>query len=194
MAIPPFDCASAEDVCCTTLFDMAEFILFSVRDALADCMPNADCGCEPLDSYVTLSGDDGITNALTVEIQSVGPSPITATGSSGVQRPLGLQRVTFVVRLRESGWPMAYVDDNVIVAPDPTAQHFASRHAYAHGERMYRQLLFMLSTSTGFAPDGVIYTRASLSPLTALLPTAGVAGFFTSVTVDLNWGIGGSLR
>jgi len=191
MAIPTPDCSAASDACCTSLFDVAEFLLLSVKDALDGCLPGMDCGCEPLDFYVTLSGDDANQNALTVEIQSVNGSPQTLSGKGGMQRGIGLYRATFTIRLRESGWPMVYIDDNVIIAPDPAHQHFAARHAYAHGERMYRKLINMLGTPGGLSPDGVAYTSAQLSPLIALLPTTGVAGFSTSITMDLQWGAPG---
>ena len=190
MALPPFNCAAASDVCCTTLFDTAEFILHQVAFTLQDCLPGADCGCDPLDCYVTMAGDDGNPNALTVEIEAVSPSAGTSAGMSGMQVAFGLFRATFAVRLRESGWPTLYVDDEVIVAPDPAAQHFAARHMYGHGESMYRKLVGMLATTNGFAPNGVTYTRAQLSPLVALPPTSGVAGFMASVTLDLHWGQG----
>ena len=190
MALPSPNCDNAPEVCCTSLFDTAEFLLYSVRDALDDCLPGTDCGCDPLDYYVTFSGDDGNDNALTVEIQTVSPSPGTLTGKGTMQRGVSLYRAAFVLRLRESGWPITQVEGNVIVAPDPQAQHFASKHAYAHGERMYRKLSSMIATPGGMAPDGVIYTSAQLQPLHALLPTTGVAGFFTTVILDMHWGQG----
>lgn len=188
MAVPEPNCSASSSVCCTTLYDTAEFLLTTVAEALRDCIPT-ECDTPPLDCYVTMAGDDANPNALTVEIESVSPSGGTAQGKGGMQRGLGLYRATFAVRLRESGWPMAYVDDEVIVAPDPALQHFASRHLYSHGEKMYRTLLHMLNTPGGLTPDGLTYASASVTPLIGLLPTAGVAGFVTSVTLDMvGWG------
>ena len=91
-----------------------------VFDALKAC---CETGCAGLSVYVAMGpGDDGIKDALTVN-----PTLVTASAGTRPGAP-GLYRASFDVRLRESGWPTAYVDGTVIQLPEPALQAARRQH------------------------------------------------------------------
>lgn len=192
MPLPQQSCEVSDDVCCTVMWDVANFVLNSVYDGIVDCFP-LDCNGEPMPftKYVTMgNGDDGIVDSLAVAIQTVSPT----TGSSdntGVMKGVTLFRAAFDVRLREGGWPIVSTNGGVIQAPDPAMQHAISRHAYAHGEKMYRVLRSMVSSHTVLPSAMPRPGFANLAPLRALQPLGGAVGFATTLQVDLPWGIAG---
>ncbi len=178
-------CDIPEGACCTDLFTVAEHILSSVHGQLLDCF-GADCA--ELPAYVTMGeGDDGVRDALTVAFTTVAPSGGSAR--QNVQLPITLQRATFIMRLKESGWPMVQIVNAEIVPPQPDRQNALARHAFAHAEKMYRTLLWLKATRT-LVPSGVGCTQTSIGPLTPLRPTSGVVGFTSTITLDLPWGGG----
>lgn len=189
--LPNADCDIPDNACCTTLFDIADHLRLKIYNALLPCYSESDCGpSAPPISYVTLgNGDDAIMDALTVAIESVAPSGNSIGGKGGAQVLAAAQRVVYTIRLRESGWPTATVVGEEILPPDPTAQHLLARHAYAHGEKMYRAL-HGLYVNRELVPVGMPSPGfVQMSTLRPLLPTAGVVGFVTGVTMDLPWGV-----
>lgn len=194
MPLPPTNCAIPTDTCCRSIYDMAEFLLNAVHPAVAECIGEGPACPPSFVKYVTFGvGDDGIADGLSIACGGVGPSPVTGSGNSGVQMPLGLFRCDFIFRLRESGWPMAYVVNDGLSLPDPLIQHQLALHAYAHGERMYRKLLSMLrSLETGSLqfPGNPGPVKGLLSPLLPLTPSGGSIGWTTILTLDLPWNAG----
>lgn len=193
MTLPSGDspCEMTLDACCNVVHDIANHLLTSIHDAILPCYGDAMCNEAPI-KYVTFGqGDDGIRDALTVAILSAGPSPITQTGAGGVTIPLGLYRCLFEVRLRESGWPMAFIDGNQIVPPDPERQHVATRHAFAHGEMMYRKINSMNYNRTLTPTTVAPFSKATIGQLLPLQPLGGVVGFAFQVAIDLPWNWGG---
>lgn len=179
MPIPAGLCDESAEPCCLSLSDIANHLLLSVFDALKAC---CETGCEGLSVYVAMGpGDDGIKDALTVN-----PTLVTASAGTRPGAP-GLYRASFDVRLRESGWPTAYVDGTVIQLPEPALQAAASRYILGRGEAMHRKLASMAS-SRGLTPPGVRCANGSIGPLTPITPQGGVVGWLVTVTVDLPWG------
>lgn len=183
------ECAISEAACCGDLYTIAAHLLENVHEALLDCYQGVPCPLDDLNAYVTLGGgDDSITDALTVAFASAAASQGSVRG--GMMVPLTLQRATFTVRLRESGWPRATVEQGVIVPPSPSLQNALARHAYAHGEKMYRTLLWMQSNRQLIPSSVRGCSNPSVGPLTPLSPTFGVIGFTVPVTVDVPFGGG----
>lgn len=180
MAIPTGDCDEGFDVCCSTLYDIANYLLSEVYDALAGCYPPAPC-VDPLRAYVTVSGgDDGQVDVLSVSIGTVAPSASTLPGK------FGLFRATFEVRLKESGWPTVYADGETIMLPDPVEQAAAARHLYSHGEAIHRRLAY-LHFNKMLVPSNIRCTNATLGQMSPLTPQGGVVGWVVPVVVDLPW-------
>lgn len=166
------------DPCCTSLYDIATYLLAAVFDALKACCSE---GCDDFPAYVTLgNGDDGVQDALTVQFSTVNASPNTRAGG------FGLYRAAFQIILRESGWPMARVENETIVLPQPSEQAAAAAYMYARGEAIHRKLTFMQSSRT-LVPTGTACTSATVGTMNPLNPLGGVAGWTVPVVVDLPW-------
>lgn len=181
--LPNADCLTSDEVCCTTLYDIANNILVGLYEAMLECYQPSFCNAGGLIAYVTMgSGDDLVYDALSVSIGSVRPSD--GSVNRNAMSPFRSLLVTFDVRLIESGWPMAEVENGEIFAPDPVEQNAIARHAYAHGERMYRKLLYM-ATSGGLMPQGSACTNAVVDSLFPMNPAGGTVGWRTSVTLTL---------
>jgi hypothetical protein len=162
-----------------SLHDIAAHLLSETYQAIMQCYPSS-C-CEPIAAYVSAGdGDDGVKDALTVAVTGVAPSPNTVPGQ------FGLYKAGFNVRLRESGWPTARQEGDVLVLPTPAEQSAAARHVFAMGEAMHRRLAF-LNANRSMTPPGTRCSNATLGPLTPLRPQGGVIGWLVQVTVDLPW-------
>lgn len=180
-------CVEPPEVCCVDLYAIASHILTASYDALLPCFDGLEC--DPLAAYVTIgAGDDGVADALTVEIDTTAPSAGSTVG--GRTLPLPLMRAGFTVRLRESGWPTARIDGGKVVAPPPADQNEAARQFVAHGEKLYRNLLNMHSRRQ-LIPESVPGCGAPLiGALTPMPPRGGVVGWFVSIVVDVPFGGG----
>jgi hypothetical protein len=181
--LPPADCLVSEEVCCTSLFDIANNILAGLYEAMLECYQPSFCNQGGLIAYVTMgTGDDLVYDALSVSVESMRPSD--GTVNRNAMSPMKLLLVTFGVRLIESGWPMAQEENGEIFVPDPVEQNAIARHSYAHGERMYRKLLHM-ATSGGLVPQGMACSNAVVDQLLPMNPAGGTVGWRTSVTLTL---------
>jgi hypothetical protein len=183
----PSACEVPTEVCCTSMYDIAEHILTNVFDTLNDCMAQTECEVGQLLAYVTMGeGDDGNTDSLTVEFSGAQPSP-TAQASPNHQLAMSIYQATFSVRLRESGWPVAQAGGYEVTPPDPAKQNTLARHAFAHGELMYRKLISM-KLNRCMVPSCVPGCgNVRIGQLAPLRPTAGVVGFVATVTIDMPW-------
>lgn len=181
--LPPIECDIPEEVCCAVFFDIAYHLLTETYNALLDCWSDDACSSTPVHAYVTMGrGDDAIPDALSVALASFGVSPGTQRGGTTgpVQQLEGLYEIT----LRESGWPMAYEEGGQIVLPDPAVQNSLARHAFAHGERMWRRLAYLAGNRQA-VPEGVSCSGAVLGRLTPLPPLGGMVGWKVDLTVKL---------
>lgn len=185
--LPRGPCPIPDDVCCTTLFDAANYLLCALYEPMRICTHSNNC-TPIITGYVTLGvGDDGVTDALTVAVGPTAPSPGSFDRATGRQVGTSLYRTTYRVMLRESGWPMAHVEGNDVVAPDPVDQHALARHAYAHGEQLLRLLERMRYDRTMHPTDLSQPSIAALGPLVPLLPQGGTIGFYIDVQLDMLW-------
>lgn len=172
------------DQCCTTMFDTAKYLLDEVYRALTCCYPDpAACPLDEWRKYITFGpGNDGVDDALTVAILTAGPRQQSPTTLA-----LALYRATFEVRLRERGWPMVHVGPGgEVYAPDWQEQTGKARQAFAHGEKMYRHLIW-LNNNSALSPPGSGCRNAGMGNLIPLQPLGGVVGFSVQVTMDMPW-------
>lgn len=177
MVLPAADCTTPVESCCQTSAAVGAHLLAHAFEAITQCF---DDGCCTIAAYQTLGrGDDGQVDAVTVTY--LGQSPIADARARG--RGPQAQRLSFDVRLRESGWPMVREEGGVIVLPDPLEQNRLAGVVQGHIEAMYRHLL-RLARHRQLTPAGVRCFGGSVSPLTPLTPLAGVVGGFVTVTVD----------
>jgi len=174
---------------CSTLYDIADHLLVNVFAALQGSYTSSPNPVDTLLAYVTMGrGDDAIADSLSVNIRDVSPSPGTQAGGRTIM--LGLYRASFEVRLIETGWPMAEVVNGVVYVPDPVRQNALARHAFSHGEVMYRKLIYMVG-SRNITPTSVPgCSNASIGSLTPVTPLGGTIGFVVPLVIDVPWGGG----
>jgi len=185
--LPNGDCVTTEEVCCTSLYDIAQTILSNLYEGMLECFQPTPCNEGGLLAYVTMGdGDDLVLDALTVALTSIDPSFNTVARND--TSPFGLYRATFTIRLMESGWPMAYEENGEIFVPDPVMQNAMARHAFGHGERMYRRLTYMASHGE-CVPAGVACSKAEVTSLRAMNPMGGSIGWETTLVLSLPWGM-----
>lgn len=179
MALPHEDCAPGE-VCCTSLFDVADHILQIAFCAVAGCSV-VECDLEEIVGYVSMGEriEDPASDFLVVSLSSVSPSPGSADQVGNMQNPT--YRARFQVKLSETGWPMPTGDEDEIIPPLPSLMQNASRHAYAHGEAMYRALANALARKTLNVSCADCYQQ--IEPLRPVEPSGGTVGWVTYVTL-----------
>lgn len=178
MALPSV-CSDADEVlCCVSWVTIAQNLLDIAGAALAECFPQDDCA--GIAQYITMgTANDGVGDALTVDFTG-------AVRTFDSNKIIARTRLTFAVRLRESGWPMAQAENGVIVAPDIATQRVATRHALSHAEKLWASI--SVASRNGAVVDGTGIPgcpAVTLGLMTPLTPSGGVVGFVLPVTVDL---------
>lgn len=181
----PNACDVTPEPCCNDLYNVADHLLTTVFDAIKTCMADQSCVEKQLTAYVTIgAGDDGNTDALTVEFDGGSPTPRSVQGGRGVV----VSRTTFTVRLRESNWPIVRREDGAPIMPPPNEQNHAAKYAIARGELMWRTLLGMQATKT-LVPTSVRgCLDTQVRDLRPMRPSGGVIGWTVQVDVDFPWG------
>lgn len=179
MALPHENCAPGE-VCCTSLFDVADNILQIAHCAVVGCSV-VDCDLDDIVGYVSMGEriEDPASDFLVVSLASVFPSPGSADAVGNMQNPV--YRARFQVKLSETGWPMPTGDEDEIIPPEAALIHNVSRHAYAHGEAMYRALANALARKT--LNVGCNDCFQSIESLRPSEPSGGTTGWVTYVTL-----------
>lgn len=192
MPIPAADCppCTPPEVCCDSLFLLADRIRTVAFEAVLCCVEES-CQQE-YRSYVTmgpriqdLKGDSVVVTMTTSNNTSM------TTTTLGRQSPLVATRSTFLVELRENGWPQPKARGNNIEPPAPEAVNFAAAHSMGHAEAMWRALsdaaaqrngttrMFPLPTNRHVIQGGV-----GVGPLTPVGPQAYQVAWTVVVTVD----------
>lgn len=178
MALPAPGCCETSDLGCSDAWQIGQHILANVYDEVARVIPQ-DC-CAPLLAYLTMGdGNDGVVDALTVNLDGVDPF-------GADQRGTWSNRARFQVRLRESGWPVISEGPEGVRMPDPVAQNALAAYAWSHTEAMYRTLVVMQKRKL-FAPEGVRVLASEVGSLRMLKPEGGVVGGVVPVTIFLPW-------
>ena len=183
----PQNCIDHQPGQCVDLIDIAEHVLDECYRALLPILgPQTDGNI--LRAYTTVGpgGDDGVVDALCVSFLGAGPTPGSTAGNITTAYP-GI-KARFQVSLVESGWPMVKIEGSRVTLPGTTEIAAASRHAYAHGEALYRHII-SLNNGRRIAPmfPGSV---ASIGPLTPRPPQAGIVGWIVNFEVLMGWGGG----
>ena len=183
MALPNEQCA-AEDVCCTSLYDMAASILDVAYTAVANCS-TFNCPTPELVGYVSMGSQiaDPHADFLVVSLQSVSAAPESGGGRGNHILPI--YRASFQIKLLETGWPTPWGDDEQINIPDPVLVNDVTRHSMAHGEAMYRALANAMATNV-LPGDAQSYRR--LEPLQPIEPSGGTVGWVTNLQIATEFG------
>lgn len=183
MALPNNECA-AEDVCCTSLYDMAASILDIAYTAVSNCS-TFNCPVPELVGYVSMGAQiaDPHADFLVVSLLSVAAAPESGGGRGNHHLPI--YRATFQIKLLETGWPTPHGDSESIVIPEPVLVNDVTRHSMAHGEAMFRALANALATNV-LPGDSQSFRR--LEPLRPVEPSGGAVGWVTNLTLGTEFG------
>lgn len=193
--LPNEFCDIPDQVCCDTLFEIADQLREIAVVALDQCGLPLDCN-DPdstgeIASYVYHSGqvEDPVPDYLAVALTSFGPAT-SSTDQYGSLKKMPQFVARFQVRLLEKNWPMIQTDDaGRMWIPEASLLSQLSKHSYAHGEAMYRALAraVIRGTLTGCGQQ----TIGNLFPIP---PSGGTVGWEVeiTVTVDMSGGPGGS--
>lgn len=128
------------DVCCNSIALIGERIRTVAFLGLLECLDES-CA-KPFRSYMTFGPriEDVIGDSLIITHQDTTPiaSSTTAGGRLLAHRA---ERSTYLLELRENGWPTAKEVNGVIEVPDGAVISHYAHHAMGHAERMYHALL-----------------------------------------------------
>lgn len=193
MPLPLASCADdvPTDVCCTSVFDIADRIREVAYDGLCGKL-DPSCRDREFRTYVSIGPrvPEPLGDALVVYINpDVTPSP-------GSRRPGGtllgasLQRAPFEIYLTENGWPTPETNEigEVIYVPPSDLIHAISRHAYSHGEAMYRAVLNAVQRRTLFPVEAFPHiAEIEITGLRAVAPSSHTVGWIIPITVQLTF-------
>ncbi len=174
MSVASKSCGASDNPC-SSLSSVAEYLLAECHDAVLACFALAPCP-DAIVAYVTTGDGDGIADSLTVAVREIAPEGAVGGGLAW--------KVTFLVRLRESGWPVVTTDGSSVILPPVDEQVAATRNLLAHGEALIRRLS-TLSRERRLTPRGSRVVGDSIGRLTPLQPSGGVAGWEIPITVKL---------
>jgi hypothetical protein len=177
-------------VCCSGIWDVAERIRCIAYDAVVCCI-DPSCADQEFRSYVSIGTDvpEPLGDALVVTM--VDASPSTASRSpTGMLLGASLQEVRFEAYLTENGWPMPIADEvgEVIEVPDSWLINAVARHAYSHGERMYRAILDSVQRKEMFPVSTFPHiAKVDVAGLEPVPPRAFAVGWVVPVTVQMTF-------
>lgn len=190
MALPLGTCADeiSDDVCCSSIFDIAERLRRIAFSAVADCYET----CEGYRSYVSVGPrvPEPLSDAVVVYITDVAPSQGSRSFTGQTTLGASLQQARFDIFLTETGWPMIEANEmgEVIYVPDHELINALSRHAYSHAESMYRACLDSYQTGRMFPlPANSHISKVEIVGLRPIAPSAHTVGWVIPVMVQLTF-------
>lgn len=192
MLPPAHGCEPGDVVCCNTFFATGEAILDLGLAAVNDesCYPD-ECEAPKIEGFVTMGRGQEypIFDALIVSFMALSPTPRSSDAHRNISGA-PLWRITWQVKLVESGW-MVFVpsDDEEVVPAPPELIHSNARHAFSHIESLYRALANAVITRSlpglcGSEVDQSCY--ANISELTPLEPSGITVGWVFTITHDID--------
>lgn len=193
MPLPLGDCADdiPTEVCCPTLFGIADRIRCIATDAVLGCL-GPDCAERDFRSIVAMAPhEDFFGDILSVSLTNW-------TLSADTRPPIVLTVATYRLELWETGWPVPEVDEqaNLISVPDAELVNALARHVYSHGEVMYRALLDVAARrqfwndTIGLPTDG--FSKFTVGALTPIAPAGRLVGW--GVNLQVRWNPGPGVR
>lgn len=184
------DCTPAE-TCCDSLFLVGDRIRTVAWEAV-ECCVTANCD-KPFRTYTTFGNriEDVLGDSLIVTLQQATNAPAT-TSTQGRVQPYALTRASFLLELRENGWPQSKVNSGkVIEVPDSDVIEAAAQHAMGHASAMWAGLMNAAASrngSTRMFPlpynHHVQQGGVAVGPLLPVGPQAYQAAWSVTVTVD----------
>lgn len=190
MPLPVGSCADdiSTDVCCSSVFDVADRLRCIATEAV-ECCFDASCADRPFRSYVSVgpSIPEPLGDALIVHLPSLEPST-NSRSNAGTLLGVAVHVGRFDIELRENGWPMPLTNEfsEVIQIPDSTMINAIARHAYSHGEKMYRAVVNALQMKTMFPIlDFPNVGKVDIAGLRPIQPAAFAVGWTIPIQVQL---------
>lgn len=197
MPLPLNDCVDdiPTDVCCPTLFGIADRIRCIATEALMPCLDPNLCTELGFRSIVAMNPhDDFFGDILTVSLTSWSVDSSSQTANNTL--PVLLTVAEYMLELTETGWPVPEVNEQneIINVPPADMTNALSRHVYSHGEVVYRALLDVAARkqfwreSIGLPTDR--FSAFQLGNVTPLPPAGRLVGWRIPMRVRWNPGPG----
>lgn len=190
MPLPLGTCADdiSTDVCCSSIFDVADRIR-CVATGAVECCFDPSCADSPWRSYVSVGPriPEPLGDALVVHCPGISPS-LGSKSTGNRLLPVGVHLATFDIVLTENGWPMIRANEfgEVIEVPDSNTINAIARHAYAHGEKMYRAVVDGVQRRTLFPVSTFPYLgEVDVSGLQPIQPAAFTVGWGMSLSIQM---------
>lgn len=190
MALPLGTCADeiSTDVCCRSIFDIAERLRQVAFGTVADCYEP----CGEYRTYVSVGPrvSEAMSDAVLVYITDVTPSIRTRSSTGQTTLGVSLQQAQFEIFLTETGWPMIEGNElgEVIYVPDHELVNAVSRHAYSHAEAMYRAVLNSYQKGLMFPlPANSHINKVEIAGLRPIAPSAHTVGWVIPVAVQFTF-------
>lgn len=169
------------EVCCDSFYEVAEALLDSAYEALADCLGDA---CKDVAHFVSVNEptytNDG--NYIAVWLVNLEPTrgPRGTTGSF-MPRP----RAKFGFKLMETGYPTLESTAAKITVPDGERIHAIAKHSYSHIEKVIRSVYDDFRSRT--LPSGCVCGGAVMGQLRPTARSGGLVGWVWDITLDVCW-------
>ena len=190
MALPLGTCADeiSTDVCCSSIYDIAERLRQVAFGAVADCYEP----CESYRTYVSVGPrvPEPLSDAVLVYITDIAPSSRTRSSTGQTTLGVSLQQARFEIFLTETGWPMIDANElgEVIYVPDHELINVVSMHAYSHAEVMYRAVLESYQKGEMFPlPANSHINKTEIGGLRPVAPSAHTVGWVIPVAVQFTF-------
>lgn len=185
--LPNIVCGDQEGaLCCNTIWNAANHILAQVAPDLIECIQACDCCRGKFYAYVSQGEPETFqSDYLAIWVANIGPSLRTGTNTLTTATPANLMRVTWNMKLSESGYPKMSAD--MVGTPDLPGfdqLHYTNQYVYSHGEQILRSIL-TAAAEKRLTPQGdTTFTLNSWGPIRT---EDGSAGFQISFVTDVNW-------
>jgi hypothetical protein len=177
MPLPTQDCGPVEtaDLCCTTLWDLANGVLATVVPFMEDCIVPVECA--PAMRYFVSIGrpETWQSDFLALYLENIRLDQSSQRNLSMLTSPIILGQFRFL--LTESGYPGLVQVGEEFYTPNDDTMHLASSHGYSHAQAMLRGLL-----SYAGANDCKKFLLRDLQPTR---PEAGHAGWTLGFDLEL---------
>ncbi len=147
MPLPTQDCGPVEtaDLCCTTLWDLANGVLATVVPFMEDCIVPVDCAPE-MRYFVSVGRPETWqSDFLALYLENIRVDQLSVRNQTMLTPPIIMGQFRFL--LTESGFPSAVQEGDKIYVPNDETLHLAAHHSYSHAQAMLRGLLSYFSAN-----------------------------------------------
>ena len=190
MPLPIEACAAdvPTQVCCSTLWDIAERMRVVCCAAIEECM-DPSCADREFRSYVAHGPEveEPLGDALVVVLAE---TAITYGRAPGQDGPPGVDGTRYEVRLYENGWPTIRANEagEIVEVPDTDLIHRLSRHSYGHGEKLYRTVRNGVQTGSLFPPATFAHVgKGSNLAMRPLRPEGYMVGWAVRLDIQVTF-------